>query len=294
MSHKHKIAILLATRGRTDMLGRSIRSLIDQADDITRVQIMFAFDRDDALGQNYFNSVLKAELDSAKVPYTAMLFDPMGYIRLHIYNNKMAERTDADWLVIWNDDAVMETKGWDSTIISHTGEFKLLAFHTHRDHPYSIFPILPRKWYELLGYISPHPTQDGWLSQQAYMLDIWERIPVDVTHDRYDLTGNNLDETFQKRAMLEGRPSDPNDFHSRPMMDLRHRDCAKLATYIRNVLGGDVTFFENIFWGKQDPWEKLAKNDVNRQMVQFANPHTHFAKSQTLDTTVPAQEVNKA
>ena len=37
-------------------------------------------------------------------------------------------------------------------------------------------------------------------------------------------------------------------------------------------------FFENIFKGTQDPWEKLAKNDVNKQMVQFDNPHKHFAK----------------
>lgn len=294
MQHKHNIAILLATRGRSDMLGRSIQSLLDRADDISRVKILFAFDRDDTVGKDYFNSTLKPQLDHARVCYTAMLFDPMGYIRLHIYNNKMAEHADADWLVIWNDDAVMETQGWDSNIISHTGQFKLLAFHTHRDHPYSIFPILPHKWYDLLGYISPHPTQDGWLSQQAYMLDIWQRIPVQVTHDRYDLTGNNLDETFRQRAMLEGRPNDPSDFHSPDMMQLRHRDTAKLATYIRNVLKGDVTFFENIFQGTQDPWEKLAKNDVNGQMVQFANPHTHFAKSHTVATAPKSADVNTA
>ena len=59
-------------------------------------------------------------------------------------------------------------------------------------------------------------------------------------------------------------------------MNLRHRDCFKLAAYLRTVLGQDMTFFENVFSGTQDPWEKLAQNDVNRQMVQFANPHTHF------------------
>jgi hypothetical protein len=34
-----------------------------------------------------------------------------------------------------------------------------------------------------------------------------------------------------------------------------------------------------VFALRQDPWEKLAKNDVNKQMVQFANPHTHFNDS---------------
>jgi hypothetical protein len=144
-------------------------------------------------------------------------------------------------------------------------------------HPYSIFPIVPRKWYDLLGYISPHPTQDGWVSQQAYMLDIYERIPVDVLHDRFDLTGNNKDEIFESRTMLEGKPNDPNDFHSIQQMELRHRDCAKLATYMKSQ-GLSVEFFDNIFKGTQDPWEKLAENDPNSLMVQFKNPHDHFGK----------------
>jgi len=61
-------------------------------------------------------------------------------------------------------------------------------------------------------------------------------------------------------------------------MDLRHRDCTKLATYMRGELDMDLSFFTNVFNGTQDPWEKLAHNDVNSQMVQFANPHTHFTK----------------
>ena len=280
------ISLLLATRERTQALDRSVRSIFDCADNARDIEIFFALDRDDDVGQQHFQHHLKPWLDSQQHRYKAMLFDPMGYIRLHVYNNKMAQHTQGRWLVIWNDDAIMETQGWDTEILKYDDQFRLLAFHTHNDHPYSIFPILPRRWYELLGYISPHPTQDGWLSQQAYMLDIWQRIPVWVKHDRYDLTGNNLDATYKKRAMLEGRPDDPDDFHSVQQMDLRHRDCAKLATYLR-ALGQDMTFFENVFKGTQDPWERLAQNDVNRQMVQFANPHTHFARAKDGPETAP-------
>jgi hypothetical protein len=98
-----------------------------------------------------------------------------------------------------------------------------------------------------------------------------------VLHDRADITGNNNDATFRERASLEGRPFDENDFHSVTQIELRHQDCAKLATYMHGQ-GLSTEFFQNIFRGTQDPWEKLAKNDVNRQMVQFDNPHKHFAK----------------
>lgn len=277
MDHRYDIALLLPTRGRTAALGRSVQSVFELADNPKKLQLMLAFDSDDQVGQQYFTQELKPWLDAKGYAYTAMLFEPMGYIRLHVYNNKLAATTDAHWLLIWNDDAFMQTQGWDTEIMKYQGQLKLLAFHTHRDHPYSIFPIVPRVWYELLGYISPHPTQDGWLSQQAYMLDIWQRIPVWVEHDRFDLTGNNGDDTFKNRKMLEGKPDDPLDFHSVPQTDLRHRDCAKLAGYMKNVLGMDISFFENVFNGTQNPWEKLEKNDVNRQMVQFKSAHQYYA-----------------
>lgn len=275
---KYDIAILLATRGRTDSLGRSIRTLVTLADNIKRVQLMFAFDNDDEIGFGYFNNDLKPWLDEQGVAYTAMRFQRMGYVNLHKYNNAMAKQTDARWLVIWNDDAVMESPGWDTTIMSYEGQFKLLSFCTHNMHPYSIFPIVPRKWYDILGYISPHPTQDGWVSQQAYMLDIYQRIQVNVLHDRFDLTGNNNDDIFANRPMLEGKPTDPNDFHSIQQIDLRHRDCFKLAAHMK-TLGMSTDFFENIWRGTQDPWQRLAENDINSQMVQFESPHKHLSQS---------------
>ena len=266
------IAILLPTRGRDGMLERSVKSVIDLADDPSRVQIMFGFDSDDEVGTTHFTEQLQPWLDLNDVAYTAMTFEPMGYIRLNEYVNELARNSDARWLVFWNDDAVMETQGWDTTIMSHEGEFKLLAFHTHLDHPYSIFPIAPRKWLDLLGYLSPHQISDAWMSQQAYMLDIWERIPVNVLHDRHDLTGNNNDETFNNRPMLEGNPKDPRDFHSMQQSNIRHGDAAKIAYYLKTERGQDVSFWENIWTGKQDPWEKLKINDVNNQMIQFKNP----------------------
>lgn len=273
---EYNIAILLPTRGRAEMLERSIKSLIELAKDKSGIQLMFGFDNDDDVGVAHFESVVQPWLDEQDVMYTAMSFEPLGYIRLNEYVNELARNSDARWLVFWNDDAVMETRDWDAEIMKHDGEFKLLAFQTHNLHPYSIFPIVPCKWLELLGYLSPHQISDAWLSQQAFMLDIMERIPVDVLHDRHDLTGNNNDETFQNRPMLEGNPSDPDDFHSVKQSKIRHEDAAKIAQYLEKERGQSMKFFADIFRGTQDPWEKLKAFDVNKQMVQFENPHKHF------------------
>jgi hypothetical protein len=123
---------------------------------------------------------------------------------------------------------------------------------------------------DTLGYLSPHPLTDAWLSQVAYKLDIWERIPVHVTHDRHDLTGNNKDQTFDDRNMheLEGNPANPRDFHNPGWITLRINETEKLSQYMKSQ-GLDITWWENIKAKKQDPWEKLAANDVNNHMKQF-------------------------
>jgi hypothetical protein len=266
--HEYNIAVLLPTRGRSDALERSVKSLFELADNPDQIQLMLGFDTDDSEGITAFQELVQPWLDSEGINYTAMTFDPMGYIRLNEYVNTLAHNSDANWLVFWNDDAYMETQGWDTVITGHTGEFKLLAFHTHNDHPYSIFPIVPREWLDTMGYLSPHQISDGWLSQQAYMLDIWERIPVDVMHDRHDLTGNNNDDTYKNRTMLEGNPTDPRDFHNVSWTVLRMQGCDKLAGYMKT--NGMITdWWENVKTGKQDPWTKLRDNDPHNQMKQF-------------------------
>lgn len=278
------IAILLPTRGRAQSLERSIRSLVDQADDISRVQLMFGFDNDDDVGLKHFQKVVQPYLNKNKVEYTAMSFNPMGYIRLNEYVNALAKASDARWLVFWNDDAIMHSEHWDTSIMNYDGQFKLLAFDTHNKHPYSIFPIVPRAWLDLLGYLSPHQISDAWLSQQAYMLDIMQRTDISVEHDRFDLTGNNHDETFQNRPMLEGNPMNPLDFHSIQNSRRRMEDSAKIAQYLEQKHGISMKFFADVCRGTQDPWEKLKINDVNKQMMQFQHPEYQKDQNVTLVT----------
>lgn len=269
MARKFNIAVVLPTRGRTTALARSVISLVNRAVKLDSIQILLGFDDDDAEGIEHFQKEVQPLLEDRGVDYTAMTFEPMGYTRLNEYVNALSLASDADWIMFWNDDAVMDSAGWDRVISDHTGEFKLLAVHTHKDHPYSIFPIAPREWLDHLGYLSPHQISDAWLSQTAYMLDIWERIPVYVTHDRHDLTGNNNDDTYKNRVMYEGRPNDPRDFHHPNWINLRMADAERLSMYMAQR-GLDTAFWNNVKLGKQNPWEKLRANDVNKQMMQYS------------------------
>lgn len=264
-NNDYKIAVLLPTRGRTTALKLSIISIFNRVLNLDNVQLLLGFDNDDEVGLNYFNETIQPLLDEKGIHYTVMQFDPMGYIGLNRYYNGLAEQASADWLFVWNDDALMETTGWDNIVAKHNGEFKLLKIHVHREHPYSIFPILPKEWYDLFGFMSRHQMTDAELSQIAYMLDLMEIVEIYATHDRHDLTGSNSDATYKNRVMLEGNPNNPADFHNHAFNNGRLVDAEKISLYLSSK-GVDVSFWTNVKLGKQDPFEKMKKNDINNQM----------------------------
>lgn len=262
------ISILLPTRGRTDMLDRSVTSLFENADDPENVEWLFGFDNDDTESFEYFAQNIAQKIADTGGKISCYRFQPMGYERLHHYVNTLAGRSKGDWMVFWNDDAVMKSPGWDTVIRSHTGKFVLQAFDTHNKHPYSIFPIVPRQWLEIIGHLSNHQLNDAWLSQIAWMLDIMERIDVQVEHDRADLTGNNKDATFENRLIFEGRPEDPRDFNYISRRRARMAEAEKIAMWLKEN-NHDTTFWENVKAGRQDPWQKMLEADVNGQMKRF-------------------------
>ena len=266
-TNKFKIAALIPTRGRTKPLETSIKSLITQARHPDTIQILIAFDNDDTTTIKYFQGAIQPWMDNNDVNYTVLSMDRMGYQNLNLYYNKLAEYSDSNWLMGWGDDSIMETLGWDTKIAEHDGKFKLLKVHTHNEHPYSIFPIIPRAWYQLRKTFSTHQMPDAELSQIAYMLDIVEIIDVSVIHDRADLTGNNRDATHHNRVSFEGNPDDPRDFHHKDNLQRRLNDCEMISRYL-DTQGVDISFWKGIMAGTQDAWEKLKANDINQQMVQ--------------------------
>lgn len=266
---KYDVAVLLPTRGRTTALLDSLNSLVDHADDIKSIQIILGMDNDDAECVQWAAENIFKEYSSRGISTSIMEFTPMGYTRLNEYVTSLAKNSNARWLMFWNDDAIMKTQGWDSRIREYNGKFRVLRMPTHNEHPYAVFPIVPRDWLMLFDYLSAHQLSDAWISQIAYILNIMETIPVEVLHDRHDLTGNNDDDTYRNRIMFEGRPEDPRDFNHISWRRHRFIDARKIAWFMYTH-GEDVSWFMNVCKGTQDPWERMLNEfDPNEQMKRF-------------------------
>jgi len=255
---KEIISILLPTRGRTEVLRKSLLSLTQKATHPERIEILFGIDEDDNDVLEYIKNVVSKDLKQLGIESRASIFKPLGYENLHIYVNTLAGNANGEWLFFWNDDCLMETKGWDTVIDQYNGQFKLLGpKDNHNGHPYAILPIVPKDWFILMGHLSQNAQNDAWLSHIAYMLDIFERVDFSFIHDRADITGNNDDETFKNRKYMEGNPSDPNDFGHADMQKARVSSAHKIAWFLEKI-GQKSEWWENVRAGKQEPFEKMV------------------------------------
>lgn len=263
----HNISVLLPTRGRTDALKRSLVSLIEKSSNPTDMEIILGFDNDDQDSIKWCKENIFPVLEEHGIDAIVIEFTPMGYIRLHEYLNAMAGVANGSWLMFWNDDAVMETQDWDLEIAKYNDRFLCLRMKTHNEHPYAIFPIVPRDWFYLLGHLSNHQLTDATISQMSYILGIMQNLDVWVVHDRYDITGNNQDDTYKNRPMLEGNHNDPRDFNHANTRNKRFADCTRIAWYLERI-GQPSQWFKDVMTGKQDPWTKMLseENDPNKQV----------------------------
>ena len=263
------ISILMATRGRPELAFKSLKSMIDLAHNVDQIEFCVAIDNDDIKSMDYFKETVVPWFEEKDHNILVMTFDRLGYANLPKYMETLALNSRGAWFIVWNDDALMESQDWDKEIVSYTGQFKLLAFKdNHNEHPYSIFPIVPREWVVLFGTISPQQAIDAWVSQIAYIVDCFQRIEATVTHDRHDLTGNNDDTTYAEREFLEGDPENPKDAFHPDMVALKQQYVEKVVWFLK-CIGQDTGRWDKVLRKEVGAMALLHENDPNQHLGVF-------------------------
>lgn len=178
------ISVLLPSRGRPGPLAESIASLRDHAAHPERLEILVAADADDPE-----TCSTAYRLDCRLVTFKHR----HGYSGLHHYVNELARQASGEWLMLWNDDARILTEGWDLIVLAQ--EPGVLWPHSNDIPTCNTFPLWPREWTDRLGHVSLSPHCDSWIQYLGQTLGHHHRIPVQILHDRADLTGGHDDQT---------------------------------------------------------------------------------------------------
>lgn len=118
----------------------------------------------------------------------AKLHEPIGHI--------LVPAAQGEWLFLWNDDAVMTTRQWDYELSIRPRECVLAPTHNHfgNDKTLNVFPIVPKKWVDLVGW-AKNGANDTWWQVVADMIRRSMPVPIHIHHLRSDLTGDHKDQT---------------------------------------------------------------------------------------------------
>lgn len=160
------ISVLLPTRNRPMSLARSVTSLLDNA--TGEIEILIRVDDDETLPYGFADSGCR------------VITGPRyGYRYLHRYYNELAGMAQGEWLMLWNDDAVMLEHGWDAIIETVAPGLKVLAMDQ-----WCIFPVVHRSLYELLGHLSLNAHCDSWLEAVCSKCGILPSVPIKWDHTK--------------------------------------------------------------------------------------------------------------
>jgi glycosyltransferase involved in cell wall biosynthesis len=217
-----KISVLVPTRGRAEMLGKSIGSLMDKASSFN-LEILVRVDEDDTESKE-----AKFEISD---PIIQVVTGPRhGYRQLQKYYNELAEKATGDWLMLWSDDAIMETEGWDEKIHQHGGGLRVLKpeMVNSPTPELNLFPVVSRKLYDLLGHLSLQAHGDSWLQAIARANGIEEPVDIKVKHLRED-----IEDLTKQTSLATYRESSP-EFFSPEFQELLYQDVIKVKKALQS------------------------------------------------------------
>jgi hypothetical protein len=210
------ISFLMPSRSRVHLARESIQSLGK-----SNFEVLIAVDEDDPQLQDYY------ELKSNRV--RIFVTPRYGYEFLHEYYNLLAKKSKGDWLFLWNDDATMLTPDYYERIceLDHTKPIVIDPWQGQGN----LFPVLSRKYYEIIGHYSLNAHADSWPENVAVMANVQIPVPLDIRH-----LGEALYDEVHKesRGVLQRTKS---SFYSEVMVQVRQQESEKISNYLKGLHG---------------------------------------------------------
>jgi glycosyl transferase / beta-hydroxylase protein BlmF len=216
------ISVLIPSRGRHAALAGSITSLKETASGRVPLEFLVAADPDDK------DTILAVSLWSGTSLWVAP--QRFGYNGLHEYYNALAAQATGDWLLIWNDDALMRTQGWDQIVESQDQGVLWPSANHHEAN--NLFPIWPAAWTRAIGHVSLCFNCDTWMQEVGAALGRQWKIPVTIYHDRHNVTGSPAFDDTTAAEGTEQADKHQQVLNSPEMLAARGADMARIAALL--------------------------------------------------------------
>ncbi len=218
------VSVLLPSRGYPQGLLHAVSSLVSRCTDLQSIEILIRLDDDDTESQKVVELI--NGVYGSQVAIRAIIgLRGNGYGDLHKFVNELCAVSKGDFLLLFNDDAVMDTECWDIKFARFRNEFCVLRLWSPipRDVSYhTAFPAVHRKVYQVIGHLSGHHFYDTWIRHISWGAGIERRCGVSVTHkQRHKAPSNDT-------ARGEGKAN----FKSAELAQMRETDLERVKSYI--------------------------------------------------------------
>lgn len=172
------ISILTPARGRFHFLERTLNSVISNANSKDNYEILIGMDNDDV------DTISKVEgfFTGKDVNYKIIIFERLFYKNFHLYIDGLYKESMGDFIWTLPDDCEVNTKDWDVIIDGYNSMeqlyLKVRLSCQYDTWPFSIIPIISKKWIEITGRIGECSQTDAWFGLIASELNIVTTIDV--------------------------------------------------------------------------------------------------------------------
>lgn len=128
-------------------------------------------------------------LEKLGVRYTIVLSDATGYANIHVMHNQAVSVAKGDLFWGMGDDCFVIGDWYgDFRKVQKQYPDNIFVINTRFGKNWAVCPVVSRGWYEVLGYVSACPTNDGFLQMTGIRCGRYPSLPlksdVRITHDQ--------------------------------------------------------------------------------------------------------------
>lgn len=220
------VTVMVPSRGRVQLLERSLLSLRSMAKDPSRVQVVARVDADDRATVEFVNTRKDLVSNVITAPRGR------GYADLHLMYNDMCKLAQGRFLFLWNDDATLVSHDWDEDL-ARFDDGKICYINSNlndgRGRDVYLFPIVHRSWYDTTGHFSMSPHNDTYVYNAfCGFPQLFRHSGITIRHDALQL----LHDTTSREAQ-QWWPTTKSGWNSPEVQNALATDIAKLRELVK-------------------------------------------------------------
>lgn len=248
------LSVLILSRNRPDILQETLASLILNAANVEnlieqsgRLSIHVGIDEDDGETRSVMSNWPLVKWRVGSRPTTI----GEGY-------NHLWRETKANFYLVWSDDKIIETQGWDEILLGGMGE-GFMGYIPDPDHSRGAVTqyALPGVWAAQAGYVAvewfPYWFIDTWWDHVAAMIGNKRALPISMRQNpKAPGTTGMRDLSFWARFFQE-----------------TEEERVSLASKIRNMIFAADDERRRLSLAQQEHWRKVtAGNMINLELAE--------------------------